>query len=82
MKVHHYHGEQLNEQYVLQYREYQFTTEQLMHAAPDASKVDIDKIHNTPSVLGLVLAFHISFAIAARKTAQILRQVFKIQIGF
>jgi transposase-like protein len=53
-----------------------------MHAAPDASKVDIDKIHNTPSVLGLVLAFHISFAIAARKTAQILRQVFKIHISY
>lgn len=53
-----------------------------MHAAPDTSKVDIDKIHNTPSVLGLVLAFHVSFAIAARKTAQILRQVFRIPISY
>lgn len=65
-----------------QYRDYHFTTDELMHAAPDSSKVDIDKIHNTPSVLGLVLAFHISFAIAARKTAQILRQVFRIPISY
>ncbi len=53
-----------------------------MHAAPDSSKVDLDKIYNTPNVLGLVLTFHVSFAIAARKTAQILRQVFKIQISY
>ncbi len=65
-----------------QYREYHFTTDALMHAAPDSSKVDIDKIHNTPSVLGLVLTFHISFAIAARKTAQILTQVFGIPISY
>ncbi len=65
-----------------QYREYFFTKEHLMHAAPDTSKVDIDKIHNTPNVLGLVLAFHVSFAIAARKTAQILKQVFNISISY
>lgn len=53
-----------------------------MHAAPDSSKVDLDKIYNTPNVLALVLTFHVSFAIAARKTAQILKQVFKIPISY
>jgi len=65
-----------------QYREYHFNPEHLRHAAPDSSKVDIDKIHNSPNVLGLVLAFHVSFAIAARKTAQILTQVFRIPISY
>ena len=65
-----------------QYRKFHFTKEHLLHAAPDASKVDLDKIYNSPNVLGLVLTFHISFAIAARKTAQILRQVFKIPISY
>jgi len=65
-----------------QYREYHFNKEHLMHAAPDRSKVDLDKIHNTPNVLGLVLTFHVSFAIPARKTAQILRQVFRIPISY
>ena len=65
-----------------QYREYHFSKEHLMHAAPDSSKVDLDKIYNTPNVLGLVLTFHVSFAIAARKTAQILKQVFRIPISY
>lgn len=65
-----------------QYREYHFNKEHLLHAAPDTSKIDLDKIYNTPNVLGLALTFHVSFAIAARKTAQILRQVFKIQISY
>jgi putative transposase len=65
-----------------QYREYHFSKEQLLHAAPDSSKVDLDKIYNTPNVLGLVLTFHVSFALAARKTAQILKQVFRIPISY
>lgn len=65
-----------------QYREYHFSTQQLQHCAPDASKVDIENIHFSPNVLGLVLAFHISYALAARKTALILRQVFKIKISY
>jgi hypothetical protein len=52
-----------------QYREYHFSPEHLRHPAPNSSKVDLDNIHNTSNVLGLVLAFHVSFAIAARKTA-------------
>jgi hypothetical protein len=33
-------------------------------------------------VLGLVLAFHISFALSARKTAQVLRQVFGVPLSY
>jgi len=65
-----------------QYRAYHFSKEHLRHAAPDSSKVDLDKIYNSPNVLGLVLTFHVSFAIAARKTAQILRQVFRLPISY
>lgn len=65
-----------------QYREYHFTQTQLKHSKPDFSKVDLDKIHNSPDVLGLALAFHVSFAITARKTAFILRHVFGIQISY
>lgn len=65
-----------------QYRQYHFTETQLKHSKPDFSKVDLDKIHNSPDVLGLVLAFHVSFAITARKTAFILRHVFGISISY
>ena len=65
-----------------QFRDYHFSKEQLQHAAPDSSKVNLYKIHNSPYVLGLVLTFHVSFAIAARKTAQILKQVFCIPISY
>jgi hypothetical protein len=65
-----------------QYREYHFSPEHLRHPAPNSSKVDLDNIHNTSNVLGLVLAFHVSFAIAARKTAQILTPAFRIPISY
>jgi transposase-like protein len=65
-----------------QFRDYHFSKEHLLHSAPDSSKVDLDRIHNSPYVLGLVLTFHVSFAIAARKTAQILKQVFSIPISY
>jgi transposase-like protein len=65
-----------------QYREYHFTENHLKHSAPDETKIDIDKIHHSANILGLVLTFHISFAITARKTAFILQQVFQIKISY
>lgn len=65
-----------------QYREYHFSTNQLHHSQPNESKVNLDRIHHSPNILGLSLTFHISFAIPARKTAQILKQVFKINISY
>jgi transposase-like protein len=65
-----------------QYREYHFSKEQLQHSKPDRSCIDLYRIHNTPHVLGLALTFHVSFAIPARKTARILKQVFNIRISY
>lgn len=65
-----------------QYREYHFSNEQLQHSKPDEAKVDLAQIHNSPNVVGLALTFHISFAIPARKTAQILKSVFQIKISY
>lgn len=65
-----------------QYRECHFSEEQLKPSAPEASKVDLANIHHSPNLLGLVLALHISFAISARKTALMLKQIFKIKISY
>ena len=61
-----------------QYREYHFQLAQLAPAAPDRPTVDLTRIHRSSDVLGLVLAFHISFALSARKIAQVLHQVFGV----
>ena len=65
-----------------QYREYHFSKKQLQHSRPEHSCVDLYRIHKTPHVLGLALTFHVSYAIPARKTARILKQVFNISISY
>lgn len=65
-----------------QYREYHFQPAQLALSAPDAPTVDLTRLHRSSDVLGLVLAFHISFALSARKTAQVLRQVFGVPLSY
>jgi len=64
-----------------QYREYHFD-DKLRHSQPEDDGVDLFCIHNSPNVLGLVLAFHVSFAIGARKTARILKEIFGIRISY
>jgi putative transposase len=62
-----------------QYREYHFTAKQIQHCAPDKpskTKVNLFRIHNPDQVVGLILTFYISFAMSARKTAMIMRDVF------
>lgn len=64
-----------------QYREYHLKPIQIQHAAPakptdNIDIVDIFKIRKPDNLLGLVLAFYISFALSARKTALIIRWVF------
>ena len=62
-----------------QFREYHFTQQQLAHAAPAKSPLDkIFRIHNNLYHLCLVLTFHISLGISARKTAYVLSQVFEL----
>jgi hypothetical protein len=59
-----------------QYREYRFQPAQLAPFAPHRLSVDLTCVHRSSDLLGLVLAFRISFALSARKTAQLLRQVY------
>lgn len=65
-----------------QYREYHFTIEDLKHSAPKKPKINLKKIHNSQTILGLILTFYVSFANSARKTALILRMVFNIHISY
>lgn len=55
-----------------------FQLNERQHSSPDMPKVDITKIYNSPNVVGLILAFYISFAINARKNAVIFHSVFNI----
>lgn len=64
------------------YREYLFKAGELQHSSPLKPIVDITKIHNSQNVLGLILAFYVSFAVTARKTAYILRKVFNINVSY
>lgn len=65
-----------------QYREYHYKPDELQHSAPSKPKVDLSKIYNSSDILGLVLAFYVSFAVSARKTAFILRSVFNIKVSY
>jgi len=65
-----------------QYREYHFQPSSLKHSAPDKPKIDLNRIHHRSDILGLALAFHISCAITARKTAFILRNIFNVPISY
>lgn len=64
------------------YKEYHLTPEDIKHTAPGKPDYDIFRIHNSENVLGLILAFYVSFAVSARKTAFILQQVFKIKVSY
>jgi len=64
-----------------QFREYHFTEEQLQHSSPQKHS-SIFKIRNSLNSLSLVLTFHISLALSARKTAFILRNVFSIPLSY
>ena len=64
-----------------QYREYHFQPAQLAPSAPYRPAADLARIHRSSDVLGLVLAFHTSLALSARKTAQVLRQVFGVPLS-
>lgn len=65
-----------------QFREYHFKPNDLNISSPVNPKVDISKIHNNINTFALVLTFHISYAVTARKTAQILRNVFDLKISY
>lgn len=64
-----------------QYREYHFSPDELDHSSPIKPPVELDRIHNSENVLGLILTFYVSFAVPARKTAAILRDVFCVRVS-
>lgn len=64
-----------------QYREYHFSNDQLVHSSPK-NKSDVTQIRNSLHTLCLVLTFHVSFALSARKTAYLLREVFKLPLSY
>lgn len=64
-----------------QYREYHYQPHELTVSGPEEQVLNLDRAYNGPNVLGLVLAFYVSFALSARKTALVLRSVFGISIS-
>jgi len=64
------------------YREYHFEIEQLQHSEPSKSGVDLNRIYNSQTILGLILTFFVSFSVSARKTALILKWVFQINVSY
>jgi len=64
-----------------QYREYHYHPEELQHSSPDRPTVDLTRVHRAPDIVGLVLTFYVSFALSARKTAQVLRKVFTVPVS-
>ena len=67
-----------------QYREYQFTEEDLKHSEPKPphkSRVNLSKIHCSNKLLGLILSVHISFSMNASKTAAFINQVYGRRIS-
>lgn len=64
-----------------QYREYHFEPSELTHCAPEDQSINLTRTHNGPNIIGLILAFYVSFALSARKTAFVLRSVFGISIS-
>lgn len=60
------------------FREFHFTNEQLIHSSPEEKHPSIFNIRNSLNTLSLILTFHVSLAISARKTAYILKNVFSI----
>jgi len=62
-----------------QYREYHYKPCEIVPSGPEPS---MQRFHNGSNVIGLVLAFYVSFALSARKTAFVLRSVFNISLSY
>jgi transposase-like protein len=65
-----------------QFQEYHFTRKEIMPSMPDPPKVDLARVFNPDNIVGLALTFHVSFGLAARKTALIMKQVFNHDISY
>lgn len=61
-----------------QYREYHYKPGELKVAEPHKPKVNLHKIHHNKHIFSLILTLHISYAITARKTSHMLKNVWGI----
>jgi transposase-like protein len=65
-----------------QYREYHYPLAQLKVIEPHQPRVDLKRIHNDMNIFALILTLHISYAITARKTAHMLRNIWNINVSY
>ena len=64
-----------------QYRDYHYQPGELIVAEPNKPKVDLNRIHNDINIFALILTLHISYAITARKTAHMLKNIWNIAVS-
>ncbi len=65
-----------------QYREYHLTAEDLKCKRPVAkTKVDLNKIHNSQHITGLVLTFFVNAGLSSRMTRDLLKGLYGIKIS-
>ncbi len=65
-----------------QYREYHYEIGELQVEKPQKPKVDLNRIHNDINIFSLILTLHISYAITARKTAHMLKNIWGIKVSY
>lgn len=65
-----------------QYRDYHFDMSDLETAAPVKPSVSLKRIYNDLNIVGLILTLHISYAITARKTAHMLKNIWQIPVSY
>ncbi len=64
-----------------QYREYHVDPAALRTASPSADTIDLSRVRNDLSTVGLALTYSVSFGLSNRMTAEILRSVHNIRIS-
>jgi transposase-like protein len=65
-----------------QFREYHYQPAELKVAEPRLTKGDLRRIHCDINIFALILTLHISYAITARKTAHMLRNIWNISVSY
>lgn len=66
-----------------QFREYHIPDELLkISSLPTYTHLFFSRLHSSLNTIALVLTFHVSFALSARKTALLLRKVFNIHLSY
>jgi transposase-like protein len=73
------HPEQFKLRYI--YRKFNFDFKPLDKSSPVKPAVDLSKIHHSAHTLGLILTYHINFALTARATSQLMQEVHGLKIS-